>query len=95
MKISEDLCNYLEAVQVDLEGTKDLIAFLMRDTFVDQNNLDYYKKQYDDLYLKYTLIKKEISAMYLNGNENWILDYATRELKPIDKKEGCCSCGNH
>jgi hypothetical protein len=86
MIIPEDICNFLEATQVDLEGTKDLIAFLARDGLVKKEVLDYYKEQYDELYIKYSLAKKEISDEWNNGDVNWKLDYSTGELTPL---RGC------
>lgn len=84
--IPSEICDFLEAIQVDLEGTKDLIAFLARDPLVKKKNLDYYKDQYDELYLKFDLAKKEISREWNNGDTNWKLDYATGELTPY---RGC------
>lgn len=86
--LPKEVCNFLEAIQVDLEGTKDLIAFLARDPLVKKENLDYYKDQYDELFLKFDLAKKEISREWNNGNENWRLDYSTGALIPL----GRCTC---
>lgn len=86
--VPKELCDFLEATQVDLDGTKDLIAFLSRDGLVDKEALDYYKNQYDELYLKFQLIKREISQGWNNGDMHWKLDYSTGELTPY----GGCSC---
>lgn len=86
--LPKEVCNFLEAIQVDLEGTKDLIAFLARDPLVKKENLDYYKDQYDELFLKFDLAKKEISREWNNGDENWRLDYSTGALTP----RGRCAC---
>lgn len=88
MIIPENICNLLEATQIELEGTKDLIAFLCRDSLVQKENLDYYKAQYDELYLQFELIKQEITEQWNNGNSNWILDYSSRELTS-NKGESC------
>lgn len=80
MTIPGKICDLLEATQIDLEGTKDLIAFLCRDSLVQKENLDYYKMLYDELYLKFELIKKEITKQWNNGNPDWVLDYSSREL---------------
>ena len=86
--LPKEVCNFLEAIQVDLEGTKDLIAFLARDPLVKKENLDYYKDQYDELFLKFDLAKKEISREWNNGDENWRLYYSTGALMPL----GRCTC---
>lgn len=89
MQIPEHICNHLEGLSLDLEGTKDLIAFLLRDSLVDRESLDYYKKQYDELYIQCELMKREITEQWAGGNPHWMLDYASGELTV---REGC-SCG--
>jgi len=90
MRVPESICNYLEGMIFDLEGTKDLIAFLLRDSLVNKEALSDYKLQYDELYVKCELLKKEITQVYANGNPHWTLDFITGELT---FREGC-SCGN-
>lgn len=79
IKISDDLRDYIEGLQYELEATKDILAFLGRDELVKKENVDYYYNKCIELNTEYNLAKKILVETYkINGK--WFLDFATAEL---------------
>ena len=79
IKISYDLRDYIEGLQYELDGLKDIIAFLSRDELVKQENIDYYYNKYIDLNAEYNLAKSSLAETYkIKGR--WFLDFANAEL---------------
>lgn len=79
IRISDDLRDYIEGLQYELNGLKDILAFLGRDELVKQEHVDYYYNKYIELNAEYSLAKNSLEETYkIKGH--WFLDFANAEL---------------
>ena len=79
IRISYDLRDYIEGLQYELDGIKDILAFLGRDELVKKENIDYYYNKYVDLNAEYNLAKSSLAETYkIKGH--WFLDFENAEL---------------
>ena len=79
VKVSEELRDYIEGLQYELDGLKDILAFLGRDELVKQENVDYYYKKYIDVNAEYNLAKSSLEETYkIKGR--WFLDFSKAEI---------------
>lgn len=79
IKISSELRDYIEGLQHELNGIKDILAFLGRDELVKQEHIDYYYDKYIDINTEYNLAKNLLAETYkIKGH--WFLDFENAEL---------------
>lgn len=80
IRISEELRDYIEGLQYELDGIKDILAFLGRDELVKQEHIDYYYNKYIDLNAEYNLAKNLLAETYkIKGH--WFLDFENAEIR--------------
>ena len=87
----EDFCNYVEGLMYETNARRDVIAFMINSTILNQERFDQYHTEYLEFYAKYELVKKEIQKTYVDevyGNQaiKWNLNFQTQELE-IDLKD--------
>ena len=84
--IDNELCNYIEATQYDLEGIKQLLLSIdLQGTSKDI--IDYWKDNYLTKFKEYTLAKQEIEKVIKESGVvdaskgfSWNLDFSTNEV---------------
>lgn len=77
--IPEQLSNYIESLDYEVQAYKNLIAFLSRDKFVDEANLKHYTDLYAKSFASFEIAKREMAeSQGLSGE--WSLDYATHTV---------------
>lgn len=90
IKVPVTLSESIQACQIDLEGLKSLIAYLLSNTeyIVPQSKIDYYEtkfmlktKEYNQLKLK---VEELIPEDFDKNITSWNLDFATSEVEVIE-----------
>ena len=74
--VDEKLRDKIQAIHYQLDGIKDLIAYLWSKKPLNQEALDYYQKQYQELFMQFEDAKAELIDTY-NLSEDWNLDYSS------------------
>lgn len=80
-----EFINELEALQYDVQSRQSILAYMIEmDNNIQSNSFKEYAKEYQDIYIKYQMKKKELENLYirpkiLNPNK-WNLDFYTGEL---------------
>lgn len=84
--IDQELSNYIESLQYDVEGLRQLMTQL-HPAETSDDILEYWKNAYLAKFQEYTLAKNEIeknireSGVVENGKPfSWSLDFTTREV---------------
>ena len=83
--IDAELSNYIESLQYDIEGIKQLFEQMKPDT--PKDIMDYWKEEYLTKFKEYTLAKqaienaiKESGVVENNKSFSWNLNFATRKV---------------
>ena len=86
LTIDKELCTYIESLQYDVEGLKQLMTQL-HPADTPQDILEYWKNSYLDKFKAYTLAKQEIENFIRSSNIvepgvtfSWRLDFTTGEV---------------
>lgn len=79
--IPEDLNNYIEALQYEVNARKDLCAFMIDRGMGESEQFKKYHKEYIECSVQYNAAKQSLMEMYnLKQGTNWNLKFETREL---------------
>ena len=84
IQIPEDLVNYIEGLQYDVEGMKDLIVRMSNYQAPEENN-SYWANLYLKKNAEYNMAKQELVTQYIepvveNKPCNWSLNFNSGEL---------------
>lgn len=86
IKISEDLCNYIERLHYETNALQDLISRMKN--FEDDEVNEYWLNKYVEVYKEYNLAKQELEKEYIipiyDDKYSWNLDFDSCEVS-IDK----------
>lgn len=77
IQITEDLSNYLERLNYEVNSHKDLIAYGYLLGLNEDTNFKEYIDEYRDYYIEFEMAKKELENIYNIKNRKWTLDYAS------------------
>ena len=82
IKISEDLCNYIERLHYETNALQDLISRMKN--FEDNDINEYWLNKYFEVYKEYNLAKQELEKVYITpiyGDKcSWNLDFDSCEV---------------
>ena len=82
IKISEDLCNYIERLHYETNALQDLLSRMKN--FEDSNTNEYWLNKYVEVYKEYNLAKQELEKEYIlpvYGDKcSWNLDFIDCEV---------------
>lgn len=82
IKVSEELRDKIQSIHFELNATKDLINYLWEKSPVNMEAVEYYTKQWKELYVEFEVAKNTLVQMYNVGSTaEWDLDYNTCILK--------------
>lgn len=83
MKISEDLCTYIERLHYETNALQDLITRIKNNNDGEELNT-FWLDQYFETYKEYVLAKQELSREYVEPvygeKARWVLDFDTCEV---------------
>lgn len=78
--IDEEVCNYIESLQYDVNARQSIIAYMIANGFdTTSENFKSYQKEFCDCKIKYDTAKEELSRQYLIKGK-WNFDFETRTL---------------
>ena len=89
IKVSEELSNYLERLSREVEGSKDIISFMIENNKnINTDAFKSYKKEFDEVYAEFDLAKQDVQKKFVPTaltdadaeHTSWSLDYATHDL---------------
>lgn len=87
--VPEEISNYLERLSREVEGTKDIISFMIENNKnINTDAFKSYKKEFNEVYAEFDLAKQDVQVKFvpfeLREDEkeytSWNLNYATHEL---------------
>lgn len=79
IRISDDLCNYIESLQYEVNARKDLCAFMIDHGMMESESFRKYHDEYIKCNAEYNVAKNTLTKEYgIKGS--WNLDFDTREL---------------
>ena len=77
--VPEELNNYIEALQYEVNARKDLCAYMIDHGMEGTDQFNKYHKEYIECFVNYNTAKDELTKMF-NISGAWNLDFETREL---------------
>lgn len=86
IKISEDLCNYIERLYYETNALQDLISRMKNED--DEGLNHFWFDKYVEIYKEYSLAKQEMEKQYIiskyGKDTHWVLNFEDNEVV-IDK----------
>jgi len=84
IRISEDLCNYIESLHYETNAMQDLLA-RMGDNSDNKLN-EFWMNKYVEKYTEYNLAKQQLEKEYVtpqfgDNAKSWNLDFDSREVE--------------
>ncbi len=89
IKVTDELSNYLERLSREVEGSKDIISFMIENNKnINTDAFKAYKKEFDEVYAEFDLAKQDVQKKYVPAelvdkdkeHTSWSLDYATHDI---------------
>ena len=88
--VDQELTNYIERLSREVEGTKEIIAFMLENNKnVNTEAFKSYKKEFDATKAEFDLAREDVQKKYVpqalidadGDNTSWELDYGTAIIK--------------
>lgn len=88
IKISEDLCNYIESLHYETYALQDLLARMSGNSDNELNS--FWMNKYVEKYTEYSLAKQQLEKEYVipkcGTNVSWVLLFDDCEIEVEEKK---------
>ena len=87
--VGEELTNYVERLSREVEGSKEVIAFMLENNKnIASDSFKAYKKEYDEVKAEFDIARQEVQDKFVpkalidfdGNNTSWELDYATQVI---------------
>lgn len=77
IEVKPELRDQIQSLHYELDSTKDLLAYLWDKPTRNQDAIDYYNKQYAEIFAEFELAKDNLTELYgiKNTNCHWEFDY--------------------
>lgn len=85
-KVDQDLCDAIQARQIELEGAKNLIAYCLAQTEynIPQSKIEDLRKEYNRIFKEYELLKGQLESTFIDevdpSKTSWNLDFESAEV---------------
>ena len=83
LKIDENLCKRIEALQFEMRARQDLLSFMLDGrSSTTSEQFEKYHDEYVQYHVEYEKAKQELQNTYVpDGSKRWELDFASCEVK--------------
>ena len=87
--VGEELTNYVERLSREVEGSKEIISFMLENNKnISSDSFKEYKKEFDEKKAEFDIAKQEVQKQFVpqglidfdGNNTSWELDYATQTI---------------
>lgn len=88
--VDQEVSNYLERLSREVEGAKEIIAFMLEnDKGINTESFKQYKAEYNEAKAAFDIAKEDAQKRFVPAalidqdaaNTSWTLDYATNTVK--------------